>query len=177
MHRADPHLRRSRCFYRAYRRCAEEFAYAIKALQEYRQGRLVCLCLARRSDLVSVRLSLDGHRADGRQHAKHATINLQPRSAAALAYSLYHSKAARHRFAFRFDEASAPTREGRQTGSANLAAPPQLKAEMRSLIQFKSAALTDLGFQRSGVWGPETAAQRGEHLALLFGALNANSNR
>ncbi|GAA0202732.1 hypothetical protein GCM10009081_17380 [Brevundimonas nasdae] len=92
------------------------------------------------------------------------------------AYSLYHSKAARHRFAFRFDEASVPTREGRQTGSANLAAPPQLQAEMRSLIQFKSATLTDLGFQRSGVWGPETAAQRGEHLALLFGALAASSD-
>lgn len=33
--------------------------------------------------------------------------------------------------------------------------------------------MTEIGYQRSGVWGDETAAQRGEHLSLLFGALAA----
>lgn len=44
---------------------------------------------------------------------------------------------------------------------------------MRALMSFKSATLTEIGYERSGVWGEETAAQRGEHLALLFGALAA----
>ena len=44
---------------------------------------------------------------------------------------------------------------------------------MDALLRFKSATLTDIGYQRSGVWGAETASQREEHLALLFGALAA----
>ena len=50
-------------------------------------------------------------------------------------------------------------------------ASPQLVSEMAALVQFKSSTLTEIGFQRSGVWGEETAAQRIEHMALMFGAL------
>jgi hypothetical protein len=44
---------------------------------------------------------------------------------------------------------------------------------MAALVRFKSAILTDIGFQRSGVWGEATAEQRGEHLALMLGAMAA----
>jgi len=79
------------------------------------------------------------------------------------AYHRYHSTVSKHRFALRFDGG----------GPLELAAPEHLRAEMDALLRFKSATLTDIGYQRSGVWGPETASQRGEHLALLFGALAA----
>ncbi|MQX18177.1 hypothetical protein GHK62_26615 [Sinorhizobium terangae] len=45
---------------------------------------------------------------------------------------------------------------------------------MANLIRFKTATLTALGFQRNGVWGEETAAQKIEHLGLMFGALAAS---
>ncbi|MGN6065435.1 hypothetical protein [Brevundimonas diminuta] len=79
------------------------------------------------------------------------------------AYHRYHSTVSKHRFALRFDG----------SGPLELAAPEHLRAEMDALLRFKSATLTDIGYQRSGVWGAETASQRGEHLALLFGALAA----
>lgn len=44
---------------------------------------------------------------------------------------------------------------------------------MRDLLRFKTRTLTEIGFQRSGVWGPETASQKVEHLGLFFGALAA----
>ena len=53
-------------------------------------------------------------------------------------------------------------------------APPALIAEMDDLLSFKTATLTRIGYQRNGVWGPETAGQRLEHLGLLFGALTAS---
>ncbi|PWC79301.1 hypothetical protein TSH64_06795 [Azospirillum sp. TSH64] len=52
-------------------------------------------------------------------------------------------------------------------------APPALDEEMARLIQFKTSTLTTIGYQRNGVWGEETAAQKVEHLGLLFGALAA----
>lgn len=55
-----------------------------------------------------------------------------------------------------------------------VAAPPALAEEMGRLIRFKTSTLTALGYQRNGVWGNETAAQKVEHLHLLFGALVAN---
>lgn len=54
-------------------------------------------------------------------------------------------------------------------------APPRLASEMAALISFKTATLTALGYQRRGVWGQETAAQKIEHLGLMFGALAASS--
>lgn len=89
-------------------------------------------------------------------------------------YSRYQSEVSRHRFGFRFDKSIVPSRHGSSIGAAHLQAPEALQEEMRALVRFKSATLTDLGFSRSGVWGRETAAQRGEHLALMFGALAAD---
>jgi len=53
-------------------------------------------------------------------------------------------------------------------------APSMLAEEMSDLVRFKSATLTDIGFQRTGVWGEETSAQKIEHLGLMFGALAAS---
>ncbi|MFU0505612.1 hypothetical protein [Pseudaminobacter sp. NGMCC 1.201702] len=60
-------------------------------------------------------------------------------------------------------------------GATNVAvdAPARLWNEMAELLQFKTATLTSFGFQRIGVWGEETAAQKVEHFGLLFGALAA----
>jgi hypothetical protein len=44
-------------------------------------------------------------------------------------------------------------------------APPRLAMEMADLIRFKTSTLTAIGFQRSGVWGEETAARRSNILA------------
>lgn len=89
-------------------------------------------------------------------------------------YSLYHSEVSKHRFSLRFDDEVLPQRRGRgRKGCVELVAPPELQREMTALIRFKSSTLTEMGYQRSGVWGEETAAQRGEHLSLLFGALAA----
>ena len=60
-------------------------------------------------------------------------------------------------------------------GATNVAfdAPARLWNEMAELLQFKTATLTSVGFQRIGVWGEETAGQKVEHFGLLFGALAA----
>lgn len=54
-----------------------------------------------------------------------------------------------------------------------LDAPVALRSEMQARLLFKTSTLTSMGFQRSGVWGAETASQKVEHLGLLFGALAA----
>ncbi len=51
--------------------------------------------------------------------------------------------------------------------------PKRLWKEMAQLLDFKTATLTAFGYQRVGVWGEETAAQKIEHFGLLFGALAA----
>lgn len=89
------------------------------------------------------------------------------------AYTRYHAEVSKHRFALQFDDTVIPSKQGRRAGRPELKAPARLQDEMRALVVFKSATLTDIGYQRSGVWGVETTAQRGEHLALLFGALAA----
>ncbi|WP_414676687.1 hypothetical protein [Mesorhizobium sp.] len=60
-------------------------------------------------------------------------------------------------------------------GATNTAvdAPERLWNEMAQLLNFKTATLTAFGYQRVGVWGEETAAQKIEHFGLLFGALAA----
>lgn len=65
------------------------------------------------------------------------------------------------------DEAPPPT---------CLSAPPRLMEEMQDLLRFKTATLTKVGYQRSGVWGDETAAQKIEHFGLMLGALAAAPN-
>lgn len=81
----------------------------------------------------------------------------------ATAYRRYQTRAARDRFGLRF--------EGRL--DAPMAAPLLLRREMADLLRFKSSTLTEIGFQRSGVWNAATAAQRREHLSLMFGAMTA----
>ncbi|TIU00672.1 MAG: hypothetical protein E5W55_02275 [Mesorhizobium sp.] len=49
----------------------------------------------------------------------------------------------------------------------------RLWREMAQLLDFKTTTLTAFGYQRVGVWGEETAAQKVEHFGLLFGALAA----
>jgi hypothetical protein len=99
-------------------------------------------------------------------------------------YRRYQAAAMKERFALKFerpgDHPGAPTRN-RMTGakirpSAALLAPPHLQDEMASLVEFKTAALTNLGFRRNGTWCEETASQRTEHLGLMFGALSADPN-
>ena len=53
-------------------------------------------------------------------------------------------------------------------------APASLVSELNELIRFKTATLTDIGFQRIGVWNEETTAQKIEHFGLMFGALTAS---
>jgi len=53
-------------------------------------------------------------------------------------------------------------------------APPRLRQEMSRLLRFKTSTLTAPGYSRTGTWGEETAAQKVEHLGLLFGALAAS---
>lgn len=55
-----------------------------------------------------------------------------------------------------------------------VAAPPALEAEAKDLLEFKCATLTSRGRQRAGVWGPDTADQKMEHLGLMLGALVAS---
>jgi hypothetical protein len=106
-------------------------------------------------------------------------------------YRRYQARAMKQRFAVRFpdlgavgalaDVASTAQQDDEDTTvpalddavqvSATITAPPPLAREMASLIRFKTATLTDMGFQRNGVWGEATAQQKIEHLGLLFGAM------
>jgi len=69
---------------------------------------------------------------------------------------------------------TAETLEDPDLLSGVVDAPPRLAIEMADLIRFKTSTLTAIGFQRNGVWGEETAAQKIEHLGLMFGALAAS---
>lgn len=97
-------------------------------------------------------------------------------------YRRFQSIAMRDRFALRFpgcmrfvasaDAGATDDADVRDTRSA----PQRLQNEMADLITFKMSTLTRPGYQRSGVWGSETAAQKIEHLGLLFGALASASD-
>lgn len=90
-------------------------------------------------------------------------------------YHRYHAAVSNHRFAFRFDHlleaGRGPAASARAKG--RIVPPARLEREMADLLRFKTRTLTEAGFQRSGVWGPETASQKLEHLGLMFGALAA----
>jgi hypothetical protein len=105
-------------------------------------------------------------------------------------YRRYQANAMKLRYAVRFpalqakrpsrlvqpeEEAPATIDGDPELLSGVVKAPPQLAAEMADLIRFKTSTLTALGYQRRGVWGDETAAQKIEHLGLMFGALAASS--
>lgn len=93
-------------------------------------------------------------------------------------YRRYQALAIRDRYALRFRRFDSIN--NMEEGDAEdpdlvggLAPPQLLQEEMSSLVRFKTETLAAAGFQRSGVWGSETASQKIEHLGLLFGALAA----
>lgn len=108
-------------------------------------------------------------------------------------YRRFQALALRNRYAVRFpgildhdlgfdrplsshQQSAAPNTDDIDTeGATNVAvdAPRRLWLEMSELLRFKTATLTTIGFQRVGVWGDETAAQKVEHFGLLFGSLAA----
>lgn len=90
-------------------------------------------------------------------------------------YRRYQAAAMRQHFAVHF--ACAETaRRGRVSAPETLGiveAPKRLNAEMADLLAFKTGTFAAFGFQRNGVWGEETAAQKIEHFGLWFGAFTA----
>ncbi|THD59060.1 hypothetical protein [Phenylobacterium sp.] len=93
-------------------------------------------------------------------------------------YRRYQSLAVRHAYAIRFPALAgwntSPRAEiGRRLRPGTRIAPQALSDEMGQLLAFKTATFAPIGFARAGVWGAVTAAQKLEHLGLLFGALSA----
>jgi hypothetical protein len=97
-------------------------------------------------------------------------------------YRAFQAAAIKNRYAVRFRAFQGKPGRKRPTTtedvdqevvSAVVDAPVELEREMAGLLKFKTATLTALGFQRSGVWGEETASQKVEHLGLRFGALSS----
>lgn len=98
-------------------------------------------------------------------------------------YRRYQAEAIKHRYAirFRYLSTAAPLLDEEDAVHADpemhpgsLDAPPLLASQMAQLIRFKTATLAPSGYLRRGVWGPETVAQKLEHLGLMFGALAAS---
>ena len=106
-------------------------------------------------------------------------------------YRRYQAAASRDRFAIRFPDLTGRKRQAkarreddederfladieREIVDATVDAPPDLAGEVADLIRFKMSTLTEIGFQRNGVWNEQTAFQKVEHLGLLFGALAAS---
>lgn len=96
--------------------------------------------------------------------------------AGATDYRRYQAAASRQRFGFRFIEMAdaADFAAQERLRRSDLRAPDQLQAEMTELVAFKTATLTKRGYRRNGVWGPDTADQKIEHLGLMFGAMAAD---
>lgn len=91
-------------------------------------------------------------------------------------YRRYQKEAMKDRYALKFPPLSELQQHTATTPDYSrgpMAAPAELVAELASLVRFKTATLTEIGIQRNGVWNEETASQKIEHLALLFGALAA----
>ncbi len=101
--------------------------------------------------------------------------------AGATDYRRYQAEATKLRYGLRFPALEAfgtralpgPADDEDQL-SPSVLAPLGLVREMGELISFKTATLTRIGVQRTGVWNAETVAQKVEHLALMFGALTAD---
>ncbi|ATI80636.1 hypothetical protein A6768_11960 [Sphingobium yanoikuyae] len=104
----------------------------------------------------------------------------------ATEYRRFQAQAMKLRYAIRFPtlmgrkaQPSLPTSEDHDFDDQGdlfgvTDAPARLAAEMAELIRFKTATLTDIGFQRIGVWNEETTFQKIEHFGLMFGALAAS---
>lgn len=97
-------------------------------------------------------------------------------------YRRYQRKALKDRFGLRFPPLASLQRNAdlddnasRNTEPGTRTAPSALVRELAALVRFKTATLTEIGVRRNGVWNEETASQKVEHLALLFGALAADT--
>jgi hypothetical protein len=95
-------------------------------------------------------------------------------------YRRYQIEALKDRFGLKFPtvaELQQSDEFGREhrarTRAGSRIAPCELVRELAELVRFKTATLTDIGMERNGVWNKDTASQKVEHLALLFGALSA----
>jgi hypothetical protein len=114
---------------------------------------------------------------DGRPVHERAEILAWVRTvivAGATGYRRYQADALQHRYGLQFPGCDSPGRAARSgPRRSRVTAPPSLAREMAELVRFKTRVLTEAGYQRSGVWGPETVAQRAEHLGLMFGAMTA----
>jgi hypothetical protein len=88
-------------------------------------------------------------------------------------YRRFQGEAMKQHYALKFDLPGG-CRNARSSKPGRLEAPPRLREEMGELLEFKTATLVRLGFQRNGTWCDETASQRIEHLSLMLGALAAS---
>lgn len=91
-------------------------------------------------------------------------------------YRQFLADAMKSRYALRFPGSVLPGwKSAKGTPHADTRdAPPRLVEELTALMKFKTKALTTIGERRIGVWGDETASQKIEHMALMFGALCAD---
>lgn len=102
-------------------------------------------------------------------------------------YRRFQAAAMKHRYALRFpamdigkhsfsdeDEPEILADVEAELRAFALKAPHALASEVAHLVKFKTATLTEIGLQRTGVWNEATALQKIEHLGLLFGALAAS---
>ncbi|WP_037506799.1 hypothetical protein [Rhizorhabdus wittichii] len=87
-------------------------------------------------------------------------------------YRRYQREALKDRYGLRFSLLGPlfGLDNGKRISPDKLAS-PALSAEIADLVKFKTATLSSIGYQRSGIWNDYTAGQRVEHLSLFFGAL------
>jgi hypothetical protein len=85
-------------------------------------------------------------------------------------YRRYQAAALQHRYGLQFRVLDQGPLRVRTPAHP---APEVLNAEMADYVRYKTSTLTPAGYKRRGHWGAETAAQRMEHLGLLFGAMAA----
>lgn len=91
-------------------------------------------------------------------------------------YRVFLADAMKSRYALRFPGSVLPGwKSAKGPGHPGIRdAPARLVHEVTDLMRFKTKALTTIGERRIGVWGEETASQKIEHMALMFGALCAD---
>ncbi|MFZ2030979.1 MAG: hypothetical protein WAU68_11765 [Vitreimonas sp.] len=93
----------------------------------------------------------------------------------ATEYRRYQSSSLKQHFGIRFNRRAPDDGDCREPKPSTMLLPtPRLAQEMRDLVAFKTAILTEPGYGRRGVWGGETASQKMEHFGLMLGALSAS---
>ena len=86
-------------------------------------------------------------------------------------------------FAVRFPEIAAKSgwrrnepRSGSRCSLSAIDAPPRLSAQVAEIVKFKTAAFTEIGFERNSCWSKATAKSKVHQLGLLFGTFVAAPN-